>query len=124
MEDCDSDDDDCNVTKKPTSPADDVIAVALHPTDPRSLEQFVLGVPSSTEILRCRITRQRQGIDGRLFPTYYFHLEINDKERVSTSHQHCFLPNFYSNCSTLNFNVEMNFCVNAVCILDSTSLGI
>ena len=54
------------------------------PDDFPSLEQFVLEVPKDDGTVNCRITRRCQGIEGRLFPTYYFHLELENDKKVCT----------------------------------------
>ena len=34
--------------------------------------------------MKCRITRDKKGIDKHAFPTYYFHYEREDGKKVNT----------------------------------------
>uniref|UniRef100_T1JB91 Tubby C-terminal domain-containing protein n=1 Tax=Strigamia maritima TaxID=126957 RepID=T1JB91_STRMM len=46
------------------------------------LSSFVVEPAPQGSLLKCRITRDRKGMDRGLFPTYYLHLEKEDGKRV------------------------------------------
>uniref|UniRef100_A0A8D0EDH2 Tubby-like protein n=1 Tax=Salvator merianae TaxID=96440 RepID=A0A8D0EDH2_SALMN len=47
-----------------------------------NLEEFVLRPAPRGLTLKCRITRDKKGMDRGLFPTYYMHLERDDNRKV------------------------------------------
>ncbi|KAL8207691.1 UNVERIFIED_CONTAM: hypothetical protein K2H54_060695 [Gekko kuhli] len=47
-----------------------------------NLEEFVLRPAPRGITAKCRITRDKKGIDRGLFPTYYMHLERDDNRKV------------------------------------------
>ncbi|XP_077157732.1 tubby-related protein 3 isoform X2 [Paroedura picta] len=47
-----------------------------------NLEEFVLRPAARSMTTKCRITRDKKGIDRGLFPTYYMHLERDDNRKV------------------------------------------
>ena len=47
-----------------------------------NIEQFVLQPASQGFLIKCRITRDRKGMDRGLYPTYYMHLERDDGRKV------------------------------------------
>ncbi len=46
------------------------------------LEQFVLRAAPQGVQIKCRITRDRKGMDRGLYPTYFLHLERDDGKKV------------------------------------------
>ncbi|KAH0616345.1 hypothetical protein JD844_027384 [Phrynosoma platyrhinos] len=62
-------------------------SVALPQTDAQlgemeNLEEFVLRPAPRGLTMKCRITRDKKGMDRGLFPTYYMHLERDDDRKV------------------------------------------
>ncbi|ODN06506.1 Tubby protein [Orchesella cincta] len=47
-----------------------------------NIEQFVLQPAAQGFLIKCRITRDRKGMDRGLYPTYYMHLEREDGKKV------------------------------------------
>lgn len=47
-----------------------------------NLDQFVLQPAAQGFLIKCRITRDRKGMDRGLYPTYYMHLEREDGRKV------------------------------------------
>ncbi|KAG1656302.1 Tubby [Nymphon striatum] len=47
-----------------------------------NLDEFVMCPCSQGSIVRCRITRDRKGMDRGLFPTYFLHLEREDGKKT------------------------------------------
>ncbi|XP_040580920.1 protein king tubby 1 isoform X2 [Lepeophtheirus salmonis] len=47
-----------------------------------NLDQFVLEPSPQGALVKCRITRDRKGMDRGLFPTYFLHMEREDGKRV------------------------------------------
>lgn len=56
--------------------------------DAANLEEFVLLPAPRGVIFKCRITRDKKGMDRGLYPTYYMHME-RDEERKVKSRQIC-----------------------------------
>ncbi|CAI5783595.1 Uncharacterized protein PODLI_1B020309 [Podarcis lilfordi] len=61
--------------------------VALSQTDAElgevgNLEEFVLRPAPRGITVKCRITRDKKGMDRGLFPTYYMHLERDDNRKI------------------------------------------
>ncbi|CAH8466015.1 unnamed protein product [Dicrocoelium dendriticum] len=50
----------------------------LDPTE--NLEEFVLQPAPKGTTVRCRITRDKRGVDRGIFPTYYVHMEQEDRK--------------------------------------------
>lgn len=53
------------------------------------LERFVLEPAPEGTLIKCRISRDRKGMDRGLFPTYFLHMERDDGKKVSSIS--CFL---------------------------------
>lgn len=47
-----------------------------------NLDQFVLDPAPQGALVKCRITRDRKGMDRGLFPTYFLHMEREDGRKV------------------------------------------
>ena len=47
------------------------------------LEEFVLRPATQKVTVKCRITRDKKGVDRGMFPTYFLHLEREDGRKVS-----------------------------------------
>jgi len=47
------------------------------------LEEFVLRPATQKVTMKCRITRDKKGVDRGIYPTYYLHLEREDGRKVS-----------------------------------------
>ncbi|XP_038137307.1 tubby-related protein 3 isoform X2 [Cyprinodon tularosa] len=50
--------------------------------DSANLEEFVLSPAPSGIKIKCRITRDKKGMDRGLYPTYYMHMERDDGKKV------------------------------------------
>lgn len=48
-----------------------------------NLEKFVLRPAPRGVTVKCRITRDKKGMDRGLYPTYFMHLEREDGKKVS-----------------------------------------
>lgn len=48
-----------------------------------NLEQFVLRPAPRGQTYKCRISRDKKGVDRNIYPTYFLHLEKDDMKRVS-----------------------------------------
>lgn len=67
--------------------------VASAPTPPVSelaidvddLEEFSLRPAPQGVRVKCRITRDKKGMDRGMYPTYYLHLEREDGKKVGTA---------------------------------------
>lgn len=46
------------------------------------LEGFVLKPAPQGVTIKCRITRDRKGVDRGMYPTYFLHLERDDGKKV------------------------------------------
>ena len=53
------------------------------PTD--NIELFIFCPAPQGIVMRCRVTRDKRGVDRNMYPTYYLHLERNDGKRVCQS---------------------------------------
>uniref|UniRef100_A0A1A7Z4R8 Tubby-like protein n=3 Tax=Iconisemion striatum TaxID=60296 RepID=A0A1A7Z4R8_9TELE len=51
-------------------------------TDIANLEEFVLRPAPRNVTVKCRITRDKKGMDRGLYPTYYMHMEREDSKKV------------------------------------------
>ena len=47
-----------------------------------NLDSFVLEPAPQGALVKCRITRDRKGMDRGLFPTYFLHMEKEDGRKV------------------------------------------
>lgn len=66
------------VASAPTPPVND-------PTvDVDDLEEFALRPAPQGVRVKCRITRDKKGMDRGMYPTYYLHLEKEDGKKVSS----------------------------------------
>lgn len=50
--------------------------------DVANLEEFVVRPAPRGVTLKCRITRDKKGMDRGLYPTYFMHMEREDGKRV------------------------------------------
>ena len=46
------------------------------------LEEFALRPAPQNKDIKCRITRDKRGLDRGMYPTYYLHLEREDHKKV------------------------------------------
>lgn len=53
---------------------------ALDPAD--SLEAFVFKPAPQNQVVKCRITRDKKGVDRSMYPTYFLHLERDDGRKI------------------------------------------
>ncbi|CAI9738555.1 Hypothetical predicted protein [Octopus vulgaris] len=54
----------------------------MYPSDTReSLDEFVLKPAQQGSIIKCRITRDKRGVDRSVYPTYYLHMEREDGKK-------------------------------------------
>lgn len=51
--------------------------------DVSDLEEFTLRPAPQGVTIKCRITRDKKGMDRGMYPTYYLHLEREDGKKVS-----------------------------------------
>lgn len=74
----------------PVFPRAQEVASAPAPTvnepamDVDDLEEFVLRPAPQGVRVKCRITRDKKGMDRGMYPTYYLHLEKEDGKKVSS----------------------------------------
>lgn len=54
--------------------------------DVANLEEFVFRPAPRGVTVKCRITRDKKGMDRGLYPTYFMHMEREDGKRVSVDH--------------------------------------
>ena len=47
-----------------------------------NLDEFVLEPAPQGSVVKCRITRDRKGMDRGLYPTYFLHMEREDGKKV------------------------------------------
>lgn len=50
--------------------------------DVANLEEFVVRPAPRGVTVKCRITRDKKGMDRGLYPTYFMHMEREDGKRV------------------------------------------
>lgn len=55
------------------------------PVDASNLEEFVFRPAPRGVTIKCRISRNKKGMDRGLYPTYFMHMEREDGKRVSGS---------------------------------------
>lgn len=53
-----------------------------------NLEIFVTSPARRNVTYKCRITRDKKGVDRGIYPTYYLHLEKDEEQRVYTLHKY------------------------------------
>lgn len=51
-----------------------------------NLEEFVQRPAKRNVVFKCRITRDKKGVDRGMYPTYFLHLEKDDVKRVRCDH--------------------------------------
>lgn len=74
----------------PVSPRVQEVASAPAPAvnepamDVDDLEEFALRPAPQGVRVKCRITRDKKGMDRGMYPTYYLHLEKEDGKKVSS----------------------------------------
>lgn len=66
------------VASAPTPPVSDPAV------DVDDLEEFALRPAPQGVRVKCRITRDKKGMDRGMYPTYYLHLEKEDGKKVSS----------------------------------------
>ena len=49
---------------------------------PSNLDDFVCEPAPEHVLVKCRITRDRKGMDRGMYPTYFLHLERDDGKKV------------------------------------------
>lgn len=59
--------------------------------DAANLEEFVLLPAPRGVTFKCRITRDKKGMDRGLYPTYYMHLERDEDRKVKARQVNLFL---------------------------------
>ncbi|XP_065668143.1 tubby-related protein 3 isoform X3 [Hydra vulgaris] len=47
-----------------------------------NLDMFVLAPAPQGQTMKCRITRDKKGVDRQIFPTYFLHLEKDDGKKI------------------------------------------
>lgn len=47
-----------------------------------NLEEFVFTPAPQGATIKCRITRDKKGVDRNIFPTYFLHMERDDGKKV------------------------------------------
>ena len=52
------------------------------PDPTENLEEFVLKPAPQRVNMKCRITRDKRGVDRGMYPTYFVHLEREDGKKV------------------------------------------
>ena len=55
--------------------------LTLDPMD--NLEEFVFCTAPQGTTVKCRITRDKKGVDRNIFPTYFLHMERDDGKKVT-----------------------------------------
>lgn len=54
---------------------------SIDPLD--DLEEFVFAPAPQGATIKCRITRDKKGVDRNIFPTYFLHMERDDGKKVN-----------------------------------------
>ena len=57
-------------------------AEGASPDPTEDLESFVFQPAPQGVTMKCRITRDKKGVDRGMFPTYFLHLERDDGKKV------------------------------------------
>lgn len=70
------------VASAPTPPVSDPAV------DVDDLEEFALRPAPQGVRVKCRITRDKKGMDRGMYPTYYLHLEKEDGKKVRSRGPH------------------------------------
>ena len=52
------------------------------PDPTENIELFIFCPAPQGVVMRCRVTRDKKGIDRNMYPTYFLHLERSDGKRV------------------------------------------
>jgi len=55
------------------------------PDPTENIELFIFCSAPKGVVMRCRVSRDKKGVDRNMYPTYYLHMERSDGKRV------CFL---------------------------------
>ena len=58
-------------------------AASLVPDPTENLEEFVYRPAPQGVTIKCRISRDKKGVDRGMYPTYFLHMERDDGKRVS-----------------------------------------
>lgn len=58
----------------------------------QDLEEFVLRPAPQGITIKCRITRDKKGMDRGMYPTYFLHLDREDGKKVRLAWTHGFHP--------------------------------
>ena len=53
------------------------------PDATENLDEFVLKPAPQGVTMKCRITRDKKGVDRGIYPTYFLHLERDDGKKVN-----------------------------------------
>ncbi len=49
------------------------------------LERFVLQAAPQGQTIRCRVSRDKRGVDHGMYPVYYLHMERDDNRKVTVT---------------------------------------
>lgn len=55
------------------------------PDPSENLDDFVIKPAPQGVTIKCRITRDKKGVDRGIYPTYFLHMEREDGKKVSWS---------------------------------------
>lgn len=70
--------------------------------DVDDLEEFTLRPAPQGITVKCRITRDKKGMDRGMYPTYYLHLEREDGKKVSVEQKDKYLSHWQNaKCDSL-----------------------
>ena len=61
------------------------------PDATENLDEFVLKPAPQGVTMKCRITRDKKGVDRGIYPTYFLHLERDDGKKVKSYLLSCFI---------------------------------
>lgn len=56
------------------------------PNNMDDLDAYVLTPAPQGTPVRCRISRDKKGVDRNIYPTYYLHMEREDGKKVATQY--------------------------------------
>ena len=65
--------------------AEGAMARDYSPELTENLDDFVLRPAPQGHVMKCRITRDKKGVDRGIYPTYFLHLEKEDGKKVGTT---------------------------------------
>ena len=68
----------------PDASTECAIARDYSPELTENLDDFVLRPAPQGHVMKCRITRDKKGVDRGIYPTYFLHLEKEDGKKVGT----------------------------------------